>query len=198
MSDPVALPGQPPAPSALSGVSGPLSDLVLVVPIFVVYHLAVIFLPVRNAADMVTRELTSLAKNDMLLYGGLTLGVGAVIVADAATDLFNPNCIRASLGTVFDKNVCEATSAETVAWLAGRGAKIFTAQLDAQVNYAQADYRGDAAIVLGSEAHGLSSEWQSANRTPIKLPMLGAADSLNVSATAAVLFYEALRQRSGE
>ena len=124
-------------------------------------------------------------------------GVGPVIVADAGTDLFNPNCIRASLGTVFDKHVCEATSDETIAWLAARGAKVFTAELDAQASYAEVDYRGETAIVLGSEAHGLPAEWQSVPRTAIKLPMLGVADSLNVSATAAVLFYEALRQRGG-
>jgi TrmH family RNA methyltransferase len=122
-------------------------------------------------------------------------GLHAVIVADAVTDLYNPNCIRASLGTVFAPTVCEATSTETIAWLARRGTRIYTARLDAQATYSDIDYRGDAAIVLGSEAQGLDATWQTAGATPIKIPMLGAADSLNVSATAAVLFYEALRQR---
>lgn len=122
-------------------------------------------------------------------------GVGAVIVADGVTDLYNPNCIRASLGTVFGANVCEAMSDETIAWLTARGASIYTAQLDAQAEYADVDYRGEAAIVLGSEAQGLSDPWRTARVTPVRLPMLGTADSLNVSATAAVLFYEALRQR---
>ena len=125
-------------------------------------------------------------------------GLHAVIVVDAVTDLFNPNCIRASLGTVFAPTVCESTSAETITWLARRGARIFTAQLDAQATYTDVDYRGDAAIVLGSEAHGLASAWQTAKSMPVKIPMLGAADSLNVSATAAVLFYEALRQRGSD
>ena len=80
MSEPAPTPPEAATPSALSGQSGPLADLVLVVPIFVAYHLSVIFLPVRNAADMVTRELTALAKNDLLAYSGLTLGVGAAIV----------------------------------------------------------------------------------------------------------------------
>ena len=122
-------------------------------------------------------------------------GVGAVVAADPRTDLFNPNCIRASLGTIFTQRVVQATAAETLAWLRGRGAKIFVARLDTERLYTDVDFRGDAAIVLGSEAAGLSAEWQAPDVTPIKLPMRGAADSLNVSAAAAVLFYEAQRQR---
>ena len=104
---------------------------------------------------------------------------------------YNPNCIRASLGTIFTQPVCQATTSQTLAWLRGRGCKIFAARLDATLRYTDVDYRGDAAIVLGSEAAGLSDAWQAADVTAIKLPMHGAADSLNVSATAAVLFYEA-------
>lgn len=123
-------------------------------------------------------------------------GVAAVIAADARTDLYNPNCIRASLGTIFTLPVCQATTADTLAWLRGRGCNVFAARLDATLPYTQVDYRGDVAIVLGSEAAGLSQAWQCADVTAIKLPMRGTADSLNVSATAAVLFYEALRQRN--
>ncbi len=122
-------------------------------------------------------------------------GVAAVIVADPATDLYNPNCIRASLGTVFSMPVCAATAAETLDWLHKRGRRIFAARSDAELPYTEAALGQNAAVVLGSEAFGLSGTWQAADVTPIKLPMLGRADSLNVSATAAVLFYEALRQR---
>ena len=82
-----------------------------------------------------------------------------------------------------------------MAWLRARGCQIFAARLDARRMYTDVDFRGDAAIVLGSEAAGLADAWLAADVTPIKLPMHGAADSLNVSATAAVLFYEAQRQR---
>lgn len=123
-------------------------------------------------------------------------GLSALIVADGRTDLFNPNAIRASLGTIFTVPVCEATSAETLAWLRRHGLRIFAARVDASLDYSAADFHGPAAIVLGSEAAGLSAAWQSADVTAIKIPMRGAADSLNVSATAAVLFYEALRQRT--
>ncbi len=122
-------------------------------------------------------------------------GVSALIVADAATDLYNPNAIRASLGTIFTVPACEATATDTLAWLRGRGMKIYAARLDGALCYAAADYRGAAALVLGSEAAGLSPLWSAADVTAVRLPMLGAADSLNVSAAAAVLFYEARRQR---
>jgi RNA methyltransferase, TrmH family len=122
-------------------------------------------------------------------------GVSAVIAADPRTDLYNPNAIRASMGTIFTVPVCEAASGETLAWLRERGFAILAARVDAAVSYTEVDYRGPAAIVLGSEAAGLSSVWTGSEVTAICLPMLGAADSLNVSVTAAVLFYEALRQR---
>jgi TrmH family RNA methyltransferase len=123
-------------------------------------------------------------------------GVAAVIVADPGTDLYNPNCIRASLGTIFIEPVCQATDDEAFAWLCDRNYTIFAARPDATRDYTDVDYSGGAAIVLGSEAAGLSRVWNSDAVTPVKLPMHGAADSLNVSATAAVLFYEALRQRT--
>jgi RNA methyltransferase, TrmH family len=122
-------------------------------------------------------------------------GVHAIVVADGRTDLYNPNTIRASLGTVFRDNVCEATTGETIDWLRGQGIAVVAARLDAEMVYHDFDMRDGAALVLGSEAQGLTDAWQGAGVTPVKLPMLGMADSLNVSTTAAVLFYEALRQR---
>ena len=122
-------------------------------------------------------------------------GVDAVVIADPRTDLFNPNAIRASLGTIFAPNVCTATSAETQAWLRSHNIPAFAARPDATQLYSEVDYRGGAAIVLGSEADGLTAAWSGEAVTPIGLPMRGIADSLNVSATAAVLFYEAQRQR---
>jgi RNA methyltransferase, TrmH family len=124
-------------------------------------------------------------------------GVDAVVVADGRTDLFNPNAIRASLGTVFRANVCEATTAETIAWLRDQHVPIIAARPDADLVYTAADLSRGAAIILGSEAAGLSHVWNGTNVTPVRLPMHGLADSLNVSTAAAVLFYEALRQRDG-
>lgn len=124
-------------------------------------------------------------------------GVSALIVANPGTDLFNPNCIRASLGTVFTLPVAAVTSEETLVWLRERkvGA-VYAACVDAERAYTEVDLCGPTAVVLGSEAHGLSSVWRGDDVTPIRLPMQGTADSLNVSATAAVVFYESLRQRT--
>jgi len=123
-------------------------------------------------------------------------GLDAVIVADPATDLFNPHAIRASLGTIFTVPTAMATSAETAAWLASRGIPIFAARVDGSIPYVDADFGQGGALVLGSEAAGLSEAWRGAKVTAVSLPMRGAADSLNVSAAAAVLFYEAARQRT--
>ena len=123
-------------------------------------------------------------------------GVSALVVADPRTDLFNPNAIRASLGTIFSLPVAAAAPGDALAWLRSRGLQILAARVEGSVSYAAVDYRRPTAIVLGSEAAGLTSLWRGDDVRAIRLPMLGAADSLNVSAAAAVLFYEALRQRT--
>jgi TrmH family RNA methyltransferase len=123
-------------------------------------------------------------------------GVDAVILAEGITDLYNPHCIRASLGTVFRENVCTATSAEAKAWLVDQGLAIVAARPDAETLYTAADLTGGVAIVVGSEAAGLTEMWSGPGTRGVRLPMHGIADSLNVSTTAAVLFYEAIRQRN--
>jgi RNA methyltransferase, TrmH family len=123
-------------------------------------------------------------------------GVSAVIVADGRTDLYNPNAIRASLGMIFTMPVCETASGDVLAWLREHEFAILAARVDGSVPYTTVDYRGPTAIVLGSEAAGLSPIWRDDDIRAVRVPMLGAADSLNLSVTAAVLFYEALRQRS--
>lgn len=123
-------------------------------------------------------------------------GVDAIVVADGVTELFNPSTIRTSLGTIFTPNVVTATAAEAIAWLKSRELAIVAARPDAETDYTAVDLRGGVAIVLGSEAAGLSRVWRGSGVTAVRLPMLGVADSLNVSTSAAVLFYEALRQRA--
>ena len=85
---------------------------------------------------------------------------------------------------------CRAPAAAVRTWLASRRVAIFAARVDAKVNYTDVDLAGPAALLLGSEATGLSDNWNSPGVTPIRLPMHGVADSLNVAAAAAVLFYE--------
>jgi TrmH family RNA methyltransferase len=122
-------------------------------------------------------------------------GADAVIAADPRTDLFNPNAIRASLGTIFTVPVAAGTSASVRACLDQAGARILAARVDGSSPYTDVDLTGPVALVLGSEADGLSGAWSGEGVTAIRLPMLGIADSLNVSITAAVLLYEARRQR---
>jgi TrmH family RNA methyltransferase len=124
-------------------------------------------------------------------------GIHGLIVCGGRTDLYNPNAIRASLGAIFTVPVAAAGEAETIAFLRQLGLQILAARVDGAVSYTAVDYRPPSAIVLGSEAEGLSAAWQAPDIRAIRLPMLGQIDSLNVSVTAAVLFYEALRQRTG-
>ena len=93
-------------------------------------------------------------------------GLCALVVADGRTDLFNPNAIRASLGTIFTMPVCTATSPDTLAWLRQRGLAIYAARVDGSVLYTEVDYRRPAALVLGSEAAGLSAVWSAGDVTP--------------------------------
>jgi TrmH family RNA methyltransferase len=122
-------------------------------------------------------------------------GADAVIAADPRTDLFNPNAIRASLGTIFAVPVAAGSSIAVRDHLAGFGLRLVVARVDAEALYTDVDLRGPVAVVLGSEAHGLTDAWSGSSVVPVRLPMLGVADSLNVSIAAAVLLYEARRQR---
>ena len=122
-------------------------------------------------------------------------GASAVIAADPRTDLFNPNAIRASLGTIFALPVVAATTAATLDWLSARGIRPIAARVDASRSYTDVDLRGPIAIVLGSEAGGLGKGWSDPRVEPVAIPMRGMADSLNVSIAAAVLLFEAVRQR---
>ncbi|NIL96210.1 MAG: RNA methyltransferase [Planctomycetales bacterium] len=124
-------------------------------------------------------------------------GLAAVVVADPRTDLYNPNTIRASLGTVFRMPLCTAKTDELLPWLQAAGMQICAARVDGQRLYTELDFSGPTALLLGAEATGLSDAWPAAEVVSIQIPMCGISDSLNVAATAAVLFYEAHRQRSG-
>ena len=122
-------------------------------------------------------------------------GLDAVVLADPGTDLYNPNTIRASLGCIFSVPVAAAGTDEVLAWARGLGLAVVVARVDAPVRYTEVDYRAGTAIVLGSEAAGLTDRWSGPSLLPVRLPMAGLADSLSVAAAAAVLFYEARRQR---
>ena len=120
----------------------------------------------------------------------------AVIVCDPLTDLWNPNLIRASIGAVFTVPTVCASSAETIDWLKSRGIRILTAQLQDSSWYYDVDMTGGTALVMGTESTGLTDVWRRAADAHIRIPMLGRLDSLNVSVSAAILLFEAVRQRN--
>ncbi len=122
-------------------------------------------------------------------------GVDAVIVCDPLTDLYNPNLIRSSIGAIFTVPCVACTSDECIRFLKERGIQILTAQLQDSRLYYDVDMRRPTAIVMGTEATGLTQQWRLAADAHIRIPMLGRLDSLNVSVSAAVLMYEAVRQR---
>ena len=122
-------------------------------------------------------------------------GVDAVIVCDPLTDLYNPNLIRSSVGAFFSVPCVACTSEACIGFLKQRGIQILTAQLQDSHLYYDTDMRRATAIVMGTEATGLTSQWREAADAHIRIPMLGRIDSLNVSVSAAVLMYEAVRQR---
>jgi len=124
------------------------------------------------------------------------VGASAVIAADPRTDVFNPNAIRASVGTIFSVPLAVATASQVLDWLVGHGVTAVAARVDAPQAYGDVDLGGPIAIVLGSEAGGLTSTWNDPRVRPVRIPMLGAADSLNVSVAAAILLFEARRQRA--
>ena len=121
--------------------------------------------------------------------------VDAVIVCDPLTDLYNPNLIRASIGAVFTVPTAVCTSQECIAFLKERGIRILTAQLQDSYEYYDYDMRPATAIVMGTESTGLTQQWREAADAHIRIPMLGRLDSLNVSVSAAILMFEAVRQR---
>lgn len=121
----------------------------------------------------------------------------AVIVCDPLTDLYNPNLIRSSIGAIFTVPTVACSSAECIAFLKERGIRILTAQLQDSHLYYDTDMQRGTALVMGTEATGLTDPWRQAADAHIRIPMKGRLDSLNVSVSAAILLFEAVRQREG-
>lgn len=121
-------------------------------------------------------------------------GVSGVLVADPATDPFNPNVVRASVGTLFSVPLAVARADDVRVWLAEHGVRVVATSPTATTDYAEADLSGSVAIVVGGEHAGLDAEWVTGAET-VRIPMAGQADSINAAMTAAVLLFEASRQR---
>ena len=149
----------------------------------------------ENALVAVMERVEKPGNLGALLRSADGAGVDAVIAADPVSDIWNPNAIRASLGTIFSTPVATCTSSEALAFLLAHGIAVLAARVEGGTDYDRVDLTGPVALVVGAETSGLTEAWSGEGVTPVAIPMLGLADSLNVSASAAVLFYEARRQR---
>ncbi|MDA3923759.1 MAG: RNA methyltransferase [Kiritimatiellae bacterium] len=122
-------------------------------------------------------------------------GVHAVIVCDRCTDIHNPNVVRASTGTLFSVPVVESTTEETLAFLKKGSFRILAATPHAAALHSEVDLTGNIAIAIGTEQYGLTERWMKQAELRVRIPMLGLADSLNVSSATTILLFEAVRQR---
>ena len=122
-------------------------------------------------------------------------GCDAVIVCDPVTDLFNPNVVRASTGVLFSVPCVVEEGGKVLDWLKGRGIRTVATTPAAEELYTRADLRGPLAIIMGSEQYGLSEFWLKNSDLPVRIPMAGQADSLNVAMAALITLFEAVRQR---
>lgn len=131
-----------------------------------------------------------------ILRSSDAVGADGVLICDRCTDIFNPNVVRASVGTLFTIPVVEAEGLKTLAWLKKQKIQILAATPHATVEYTSVDMRGPLAIAVGTEQLGLSKLWMEEADLQVRIPMLGVADSLNVAMATTLLLYEALRQRN--
>ena len=149
----------------------------------------------ENPLIMVLESVEKPGNLGAVLRSADAAGADAVILCDPLTDLYNPNLIRASIGALFTVPTVAVGNKECIAFLKERGIKILTAQLQDSELYYDMDMTCGTAIVMGTEATGLTNEWRQAADAHIRIPMCGQLDSLNVSVSAAILLYEAVRQR---
>lgn len=130
-----------------------------------------------------------------ILRSSDAVGLDALIAADPCTDIYNPNVVRASVGTLFTVPVVEAGGKETLSWLKENKIAILAATPSATKEFTKVDLRGPIAIAVGTEQLGLSPLWMENADIQVKIPMNGVADSLNVAMATTLLLYEAIRQR---
>jgi len=150
-----------------------------------------------NALVVVLESVEKPGNLGAVLRSADAAGADAVIVCDPLTDIYNPNLLRASTGALFSVQLAACNSVEAVEYLKAAGIRILTAQLQDSALYYDTDMKGATAIVIGTEATGLSTIWRMAADAHIRIPMNGVCDSLNASVSAAILLFEAVRQRRG-
>lgn len=152
---------------------------------------------IKNPFILIAESIEKPGNLGTILRSSDAVGVDAAIVCDRCTDIFNPNVVRASVGTLFTQPVIEATHEELLPWLKSNGIQIVAATPHAKQEFTKTDLTGPIAIVVGTEQLGLSERWMNAADIQVRIPMKGCADSLNVATATTLLLYEVLRQRGG-
>jgi len=122
--------------------------------------------------------------------------IDAVIIANPKTDIYNPNIIRSSVGSIFTNNIYVGNTTEVISLLNNKNIKIYASSLQADELYHNQNYSESCALILGTEDKGISKDWSQNSYKNVKIPMLGVVDSLNLSNAAAILIFEAIRQRN--
>lgn len=151
----------------------------------------------RNSAPfyVVAEAIEKPGNLGTILRSSDAVGIDGLILCDRCTDLFNPNVVRASVGTLFTVPVVEAKGEETLNWLKKQGIAILAATPHAKESFTEIDLAGPIAIAVGTEQWGLSERWMQEADIQVKIPMKGVADSLNVAMATTLLLYEVSRQR---
>lgn len=153
-------------------------------------------LPLKNCPFIVIAEGVEKPGNlGTLLRSADGAGVDALVLTERRTDLWNPNAVRASVGTLFTVPVCETTNDLLDSWLLKRQLTLVAADPQGAHIYTDCDWKTPVALILGSEQYGLSDFWKVRAHKKVSIPQLGVADSLNIAVSGALVFYEALRQR---
>lgn len=162
---------------------------------YTINHLRTLLADNPNPLIVVLESVEKPGNLGAILRSADAAHVDAVIVCDPLTDIYNPNVIRASIGGIFSVPCVACSSRECIAFLKERGIRILTAQLQDSYPYYDYDMAHATAIVMGTESTGLTDQWRQVADAHVRIPMLGRLDSLNVSVSAAILMFEAVRQR---
>ncbi len=159
------------------------------------HHLDKILSHTETPLFLVAEAIEKPGNLGTILRSSDAVGLDALIICDKCTDIYNPNVIRASVGTLFTVPVIEAGSDDTLAWLKYNQIKILAATPSAKFEFTEVDLTSPLTIAVGTEQLGLSKKWMDQADLHVKIPMHGIADSLNVAQATTLLLYEALRQR---
>ena len=149
----------------------------------------------ENPLILVAEALEKPGNIGAILRTADAANLDAVIIANPKSDIYNPNVVRSSVGCLFTNNIATGTTSEIIAFLKEKNIRFFSATLQNSTAYHTQDYTLPTALVVGTEATGLSEEWRVAATQNINIPMQGQIDSMNVSVAAAILIFEAKRQR---